>query len=201
MWWFPIVVVPIVGLVAFVATALHVVSFGPVAEQQAEGETRERHAALTEPRSGQGEQPTTARLPLAPDPGRPRDEIPIPPRSRLVGNSAHGDDDAFNVRMALEAEGAVADVLAFYRDELPVRGWEEVLMWRWRTPGTAVPTGELSTFCQGADGPRLIVVAIPTSSAGSRVFIRIDSGMTGPCAEAPPGGGQPADHAAPFPTF
>jgi len=189
-----------IGLVAFVAATLHVVSFGPVAAQQAEGEMRERRAAQMESRSGHGEA-TTVRLPLAPTPGRPQDEIPIPPHSRLVGNTVHGDDDAFNVRMALEAEGEVADVLAFYRDELPVRGWEEVLMWRWRTPGTAVPIGELSTFCQSADGPRLIVVAIPASSAGSRVFIRIDSGTTGPCAEAPPGGGSAVDRAAPFPTY
>ena len=201
MWWLPAVVVPLVGLVLFVASALQVVSFGPVAAQQAASQTREFRPALADLDPEHGGEATVVRLPLASTPGRPQDEIPIPPNARLIANSAHGDETAFHVRMALEADGQVADLLAFYRDELPLRGWEEVLMWRWRAADAAVPTGELSAFCRDGDGPRLVVAAIPTSPGTSRALIRIDSATPGPCAEAPPGSTPAPGRADPFPTF
>ena len=204
MWWFPVVVVPVVGMVLFVTAALHVVSFGPVAAKRDADQAREYQAALTELRTGRGGAATAIQLPLAPTPRRAQDEIPIPPNARLVANTTHGDGESFSIRMALEATGDVAGVLAFYRDELPLRGWEEVFMRRWRSEGAegaAMPTSELSAFCRGEDGPRFVIAAIPTSSTTSRALIRIDSATPGPCAASPPAGAPSLDLDRSFPTL
>lgn len=202
MWWFSTATILLVGLVVYVASALHVMSFGPVADQRREATAQDLAAVPGSSPLGRDAASGAAQLPLAVAPRDAADELPIPPGARVVENSAHGERRTFSIRLVLDAPGDVADVLAFYREELPARGWEEVLMWRWRSgDGAAVPTGELSTFCRGEEGPRFVVAATPSTPARSRVHIRIDSATPGPCAVSPPGGAPPLERDAPFPVF
>ena len=193
MWWFSAVTLLLVALVVYVASALQVLSFGPVADQRREAAAEERAA---EPELSPLSQDAAIRAPRD-----AADQLPIPPGARVVEDSAHGERGAFSIRLVLDAPGDAAVVLAFYREELPARGWEEVLMWRWRSEDTAVPLGELSTFCRGADGPRFVVAAVPASLSRSRVHIKIDSATPGPCAVSPPGGAPPLERDAPVPMF
>jgi hypothetical protein len=199
MWWFSAVTMLLVALVVYVASALQVLSFGPVADQRREVAAEERAAEPESSLLGREATGGTIRIPGAPAPRDAADQLPIPPGARVVEESAHGERGDFSIRLVLDAPGDAADVLAFYREELPARGWEEVLMWRWRSEATAVPTGELSTFCRGAAGPRFVVAAAPSSPARSRVHIRIDSATPGPCAVSPPGGAPPLERDAPVP--
>ena len=190
MWWFSVVTM-LVTLVVYVA--------GPEGYQRRNVAAEERAAEPESSLLGREATGGTIRIPGAPAPRDAADQLLIPPGARVVEESAHGERGDFSIRLVLDAPGDAADVLAFYREELPARGWEEVLMWRWRSEDSAVPTGELSSFCRGADGPRFVVAAAPSSPARSRVHIRINSATPGPCAVSPPGGAPPLERDAPVP--
>jgi len=143
---------------------------------------------LTQPGAGPGAPGQSADL----LPGQLPADLPLalsqPPGARLVGSVVRrrgGSTLLWDV--ILDAPGAPADLLTFYRGQLLALGWT--------TPPSgpfgggflaAAPDTGSATYCGKAGGaPVLVVTAAPAASGGSDVRIAIDAANAGACAIAP----------------
>jgi hypothetical protein len=89
-------------------------------------------------------------------------------------------------RALFSTSGDVADVLAFYRDELADDGWHEVRAWMARPAhGAPGPGGAVSAFCQGVDLPALLVGVVSQETGPSELRLFLDAGEPGLCTSSP----------------
>lgn len=97
--------------------------------------------------------------------------LPQPDGSRVVGSVQVGSATT----IYLDASQSPAQVLAFYRDQLPAEGWKALDWPPGRHGGFVATMGAMAnrlTFCRGEDAPALTVSAFelagaPAGSAGS----------------------------------
>lgn len=143
---------------------------------------------LTQPGAGPGTPGQSADLLPGQLPADLPLTLPQPPGARLVGSVVRrrgGSTLLWDV--ILDAPGAPADLLTFYRGQLLSLGWT--------TPPSgpfgggflaAVPDTGSATYCGKAGSPPVLVVtAAPAASGGSDVRITIDAANAGACAIAP----------------
>jgi hypothetical protein len=192
MWWFPTLSMLMLGLALFVASALQVLSFSPLATGRQEPD---RDDAIGEamawqpapaPRGNYRAAPTI-QLRTGPQPDAAQFDVPVPPDARVPGPRMRGGEGVppSSDRALLLTSGAMSEVLAFYRDELAIRDWYEVRSWMARPPnGVLGPEGAISAFCQGIDGP-VLLVGVASGEAGlSELRLLLDAEQPGPCASS-----------------
>jgi hypothetical protein len=124
-------------------------------------------------------------------------DIPVPFDAHRPNVRTRGVESATPARdrALLATSGKVADVLAFYRDELAAHGWHEVRTWMSRPAnGVPGPGGAVSAFCREADRPALLVGVVSREAGLSELRLLIDAEQPGPCAsssEQDPWNGRP----------
>ena len=176
------------GLVVWVASALHVVSFGPLAEAVAdEAPPREwAEPAPTPRRDVLDEAGTIEPWPYWPE-GQMRPEIPVPTDAHLVRGTSRAEGDGYQIQVELAVPVSAADALTFYREQLSARGWEEVAGLTWRpTDGHHGAASMLSAFCRDTDGPMFLVDVAPKTAGTSHVHVRVTSASPSLCASPSP---------------
>ena len=192
MWWLPAVSLLALGVLLYLTSALHVLSFSPLVTGR---QAAERDHAVQEA-LGKVEMPVSAgnsraaptiQLQAGADPDAARFDIPVPFDARMPnvrtreGESATPSRD----RALLATSGEVADVLAFYRDELASRGWHEVRTWMSRpADGVPGPGGAVSAFCREIDMPALLVGVVSRGDGPSELRLLLDAEEPGPCASS-----------------
>jgi hypothetical protein len=88
-------------------------------------------------------------------------------------------------RAVMVTSSDLADVLAFYRTELPAQGWHEVRAWMSRPAQDAPgPGGAVSVFCRGVDTPALLIGVVSQQSGPSELRLIVDPANSGPCASS-----------------
>jgi hypothetical protein len=192
MWWFPAASLLALGMLLYVTSALHSLSFSPLVIGRQEAA---RDAAVREALAQHGAQlmvgndraAPTIQLQAGEHPGAERLDIPIPPDARLIGARTGEDQRATQIRdrAVFATPGDVAEVLAFYRVELAADGWQEIRAWMARPAhGASGHGGAVSAFCRGVDTPTLLVgvVSEETGSSQLRLFLDAASGL---CASSP----------------
>ncbi|HET8522419.1 MAG TPA: hypothetical protein VFL82_04240, partial [Thermomicrobiales bacterium] len=119
-------------------------------------------------------------------------ELPLPPKSRLVGSFVGpsggtrpgAPPNGHIVQVLIDVPTGPADALAFYERAMTERGWQQSGEWRpYRggfTPFSALPPSR--TFCQGARGPHLTATAHERPAGGASIRILVDTATPGPCA-------------------
>ena len=137
MWWLPATSLLTVGVLLYVTSALHVLSFSPFVVSRHEVDrdfaVREVLAQRTTPASVSDDRVvSTIRLRAGEHPDAARFDVPVPPGARML-NPRTGDSNQGAIpsrdRALLATSGEMSDVVAFYRDELVPRGWHEVRGW------------------------------------------------------------------------
>ena len=161
MWWFPAVSLLGLGLVIYVASAAHVLSFSPLVIGR---HANEREAAVREALADQQGLPTAGNRRVAPSiqlragekPDAVSVEVPVPHDARML-DAGHRNGVAVTPdhdRALFITIGDVATVLEFYRAELSLLGWHEVRTFMSRPViGAPGPGGAVSAFCRDADTP------------------------------------------------
>jgi hypothetical protein len=202
MWWLTAVSLLALGILIYVTSALHVLSFSPLVtgRQAAERDNAVREAlekAETPASAGNSRAAPTIQLQAGAESDAARFDVPVPFDARMPnartreGQSATPSRD----RALLATSGEVADVLAFYRDELASHGWHEVRTWMSRPAnGVPGPGGAVSAFCREADRPALLVGVVSREAGLSELRLLIDAEQPGPCAsssEQDPWNGRP----------
>ena len=191
MWWLPAVGLLALGMVMYVMSALHVLTFSPlnVGRQAAEREAMALRALEPpEPRasvrSGMFPAPTV-HLQAGGHPGAPRFTIPVPRDARLP-DATRGEREApGRDRIVLVTSSDVSDILAFYRAELASDGWHEVRAWMSRpAQGIDGRGGAVSAFCREVNMPALLVGVVTTETGPSELRLLIDADQPGPCASS-----------------
>ena len=193
MWWLPATSLLTVGVLLYVTSALHVLSFSPFVVSRHEADrdaaVREVLAQRTTPASASNDRAvSTIRLRAGEHPDAAQLDVPVPPGARML-NPRTGDSNQGAIpsrdRALLATSGEMSDVLAFYRDELVPRGWHEVRAWMSRpTIGVPGPGGALSVFCRDADMPALLVGVVSPEAGMSELRLLIDTDQPGPCASS-----------------
>ena len=192
MWWLPAASLLALGVLLYVTSALHVLSFSPLVTGRQATErdiaVQDAIARLPAP-SAAGNSRTAPTIQLRD--GEHRDaivfDIPVPPEARLPGASIRSGGRATPSpdRALLATPGEVPDVLAFYRDELATRGWHEVRTWMSRPAnGVPGPGGAVSAFCREIDMPALLVGVVSREAGLSELRLLIDAEQPGPCASS-----------------
>ena len=125
MWFFAITSMFVLGLVVWVAGAVHVFSVGPLAEAAGRKAPRGEWAELaTIPRWDRLDRAsTTEAWPYWPA-GQIRPEIPIPADARLVTSATRTQGEGYLIQVELAVAISAADAMMFYREQLSARGWE-----------------------------------------------------------------------------
>ena len=188
MWWFPAVSLLGLGLVIYVASAAHVLSFSPLVIGR---HASEREAAVREALADRPGRPTAGNRRVAPSillraceqPDSVSVEVPVP-HDALLLDAGHRDGMAVapaHDRALFTTIGDVATVLEFYRAQLSSLGWHEVRTFMSRpvigAPGTG---GAVSAFCRDADTPAILVGVVSRESGPSELRLLIDSTQSGP---------------------
>jgi hypothetical protein len=178
------------SLALYIFSALHVLSFGPVAAQRAT-ETIEDTEPLHELRERRPADPRTPPTGQAPtgesSPGGMTagglSGFPIPPDSRVVSSLAREDQAGPGVFMLLDVPAEAEEVLAFYRRELRARGWRQINTWDSRgvnpADPAAVPPG--AAYCRGPEGPLILLIISDTSAEQSDVRAYVGTDTDGLC--------------------
>lgn len=192
MWWLPAVSLLLVGFVAYVGSALHVLNFSPFVAQQQESARADAVRTALEEQKAMGvarvsRNAPTVQLQAAERPDAEPRDVPVPP-SALAPNRRAGR----GADMAQQPDRAVfatyedlADVLKFYREALVSLGWHEVRTWMTRpTDGVAGPGMVVSAFCQGVDQPALLVAVVSTESGPNELRLLLDGDRQGPCSSS-----------------
>ena len=202
MWWLPAVSLLLLGMLFYVTSALHVLSFSPLVagRQEAARDTAVREALARQPvppAAGNSRTAPTIQLRAGEHPAAAQFDIPVPPDARMPDTSTRrgGGATPSPDRALLATPGEVPDVLAFYRDELAAHGWHEVRAWMSRpVSGASGPGGAVSVFCREVDMPALLVGVVSREPGLSEVRLLIDTEQPGPCgsaAEQNPWNGRP----------
>jgi hypothetical protein len=192
LWWLPAVSMLALGALLYVTSALHVLSFSPLLTGRQEAalddavrEALEQHSTVST--VGNRRPAPTIRLQVGQDAGAAQVDIPVPHDARIPNARTRGGERAAPSldRAVLATSGEVADVLAFYRDELAMHGWHEVRTWMSR-PANGVPGtgGAVSAFCREADMPALLVGVVSRDDGMSEIRLLIDAEPPGPCASS-----------------
>jgi hypothetical protein len=202
MWWLPAVSLLALGVLLYVTSALHVLSFSPLVtgRQAAERDSAVREAlaqTATPTSAGNSRAALTIPLQAGASPDAPHFDIPVPFDARMPDVRTRRDESVApsRDRALLATSGEVPDVLAFYRDELATLGWHEVRAWMSRPAnGVPGPGGAVSVFCQGVDMPALLVGVVSREAGLNELRLLIDYEQPGPCAsssEQDPWNGRP----------
>lgn len=192
MWWLPAVSLLALGVLLYVTSALHVLSFSPLVtgRQAAERDTAVRDALARQPApstAGNSRPAPTIQLRAGEHQDAAHFDIPVPPDARMPGTGTGGGGRATPSpdRALLATPGEVPDVLAFYRDELATHGWHEVRTWMSRPAnGVPGPGGAVSAFCREIDMPALLVGVVSREAGLSELRLLIDADQPGPCASS-----------------
>ncbi len=195
MWWLSMTGLLAVSVLIYVGSAAHVVSFSPLVTQRA---AADRDAAVEAARAEAQAASTAAktasqsiRLRTSGGPaGAEQAFVPVPPDAQVLspGARSEGGQPAREDRLLFRTRGSLADVMAFYRDTLPARGWHEVRSWMSRpTTGAAGIGSAISAFCWGVDRPALLIGVLTADDGSSEVRVLFDADREGPCAAS---GGQ-----------
>lgn len=190
---------------ALLAGALTAAGPTPAQAQQASDATLLQELAerlLSYPFPGPGGVPVPVQLLPGALPADLPLTLPQPPGSMLIGSAvrpsfarsfvplplqSNGGPPAptgEGIDIVLDAPGAPADILAFYKGAMAELGWSPPPASS-QGPGGFLPsfqTGSNASFCQSADGPWLSVSAFPVSGGPTDVRIHVDTGNPGPCS-------------------
>lgn len=190
MWWLPAVSLLAVGMLIYMASALHVLSFSPLvagrqetARDDAVREALARQMSSTSADTGRAA--LTVRLQAGEHPDTAQLDVPVPLDARMPGARSRDGERATQGRdrAVFATSGDVADVLAFYRAELATHGWHEVRAWMVRpAQGTPGPGSAVSAFCRSSDLPVLLVGVVSQESGPSEVRLFLDAEESGLCA-------------------
>jgi hypothetical protein len=191
MWWLPAVSLLASGMLLYLTSALHVLSFSPLVAGRQEAtrddavrEALERHTAS----SSAGSAAPTIQLQAGEHPGAEPLDIPVPPAARMSGARTREDarSTQWRDRAVFTTPGDVADVLAFYRVELATHGWHEIRSWMAR-PAHGMPGsgGAVSAFCRGVNMPALLVGVVSQETGPSELRLFLDGEEPGLCASTP----------------
>jgi hypothetical protein len=192
MWWLPAVSLLALGTLLYVASALSVLSFSPLvvgrqeaARDDAVRAALARHGEVST--AGNERAAPTIQLLSGGHPGAAPLDVPVPPDALMPDARTRDDERAAQLRdrAMMVTGGDLADVLAFYRDELPAQGWHEVQAWMSRpAQGAPGPGGAVSVFCRGVDTPALLIGVVSPQSGPSELRLIVDPADPGLCASS-----------------
>lgn len=197
MWWLPVASMFVLGLVFYVTSALHVLSFSPLlvgrqaAEREAQAQAQAQAKATSntsEARASAGNTiaTTTIRLRAGQGPGAVQVSIPVPPDAQVADTTIRGERVTVRPdRAILTTSGEVVIVLAFYRATLAEHGWHEVRTWMSRpAEGASGPGGAVSVYCRAADAPALHLSVVSYAPGQSELRLLLDADSPGACASS-----------------
>ena len=110
--------------------------------------------------------------------------LPMPGGATVIGTVAQDRGPIKVWEVVLDAPGTPNDIGPFFDQALPALGWNAA-------PAVGDQPAQQGWFCQGTNGPIVMISAIQTSERGSDVRARVISGDPVPCGGQPPAPPQP----------